>query len=154
MDKELQSIIDIFNRMLHIYSVLDKKPKMYGTGDLLYVSEIHAIHFIRNNPEINITQLAEFLGVTKGAISQTVKRLVSKRYIAKYYGRNKKEVNLRLSDKGFIIYQGYQTFNKEMLLFAEKLYENASPEEIGLVKGLFQIIYENMKKILDRYYNI
>jgi len=41
-----------------------------------------------------------------------------------------------------------------MLLFAEKLYENASPEEIGLVKGLFQIIYENMKKILDRYYNI
>jgi len=153
MDKELQSIIDIFNRMLHIYSVLDKKPKEYGTGDLLYVSEIHAIYSIGNNPEINITQLAEFLGVTKGAISQTVKRLVHKHYIARYYGRNKKEVNLRLSDKGFIIYQGYQTFNNEMLHFAEELYENASREKIEMVKRLFQIIYENMKKIYDKYYN-
>ena len=153
MDKELQSIIDIFNRMLHIYSVLDKKPKEYGTGDLLYVSEIHAIYSIGNNPEINITQLAEFLGVTKGAISQTVKRLVHKCYIARYYGRNKKEVNLRLSDKGFIIYQGYQTFNNEMLHFAEELYENASREKIEMVKRLFQIIYENMKKIYDKYYN-
>ncbi len=154
MNKELQSIIDIFFRMLHIYSVLDKKPKEYGTGDLLYVSEIHAIYSIGCNPEINITQLAEFLGVTKGAISQTVKRLVTKRYIARYYGRNKKEVNLRLSDKGFIICQGYQTFNKEMLHFAEELYENASPADIRMVKRLFQTIYENMKKILDRYYNI
>lgn len=154
MDKELQSIIDLFNKILHIYSVIDKKPKKYGTGDLLFVSEIHALEIIGNYPEINITQLSDLLGVTKGAISQTVKRLVAKRYIARYKVRNNKEVNLRLSDKGYIIFQGSQALNNEMLLFAQNLYENALPRDIEMVKKLFLIIYENMKQIQDKYFNI
>jgi DNA-binding MarR family transcriptional regulator len=149
MNKELHSIIDLFIRILHLYSVLDKKPKDFGTGDLLYVSEIHAIHAIASNPEINLTQLAELSGVTKGAISQMVKRLVSKRYIARYKVRNKKEVNLRLSDKGFLINQRYEDFEKERFVFAEKLYENASQGDITLIRNLFGIIYENMKQMAE-----
>lgn len=149
MNKELHSIIDLFIRILHLYSVLDKKPKDFGTGDLLYVSEIHAIHAIASNPEINLTQLAELSGVTKGAISQMVKRLVSKRYIARYKVRNKKEVNLRLSDKGFLINQHYEDFEKERFVFAEKLYENASQGDITLIRNLFGIIYENMKQMAE-----
>ncbi len=149
MNKELHSIIDLFIRILHLYSVLDKKPKDFGTGDLLYVSEIHAIHAIASNPEINLTQLAELSGVTKGAISQMVKRLVSKRYIARYKVRNKKEVNLRLSDKGFLINQHYENFEKERFVFAEKLYENASQGDITLIRNLFGIIYENMKQMAE-----
>lgn len=154
MDKELESMIDLFNKILHIYSVIDKKPKKYGTGDLLYVSEIHAIDVIGKNPEINLTQLADALGITKGAISQTVKRLVVKQYIAKYKIRNNKEVNLRLSDKGYLIFQGSQTFGRETLLFAEELYEKASRGEIEMTKRLFQVIYENMKQIHNKYLNI
>ncbi len=149
MNEELHSIIDLFTRILHLYSVIDKKPKDYGTGDLLYVSEIHAIHYISGNPEINMTQLAEISGVTKGAISQTVKRLVRKRYIARYKARNKKEVNLRLSDKGYLINQQYEEFEKERFVFAEKLYENASRADITLIRNLFTIIYENMKQMGD-----
>jgi DNA-binding MarR family transcriptional regulator len=148
MNEELHSIIDLFTRILHLYSVTDKKPKDYGTGDRLYVSEIHAIHYIGGNPEINMTQLAEMSGVTRGAISQTVKRLVSKRYIARYKVRNNKEVNLRLSDKGYLINQFYEAFEKERFVFAEKLYENASREDINLIKNLFGIIYENMKQMV------
>jgi len=149
MNDELHSMIDLFIRILHTYSVLDKKPKDYGTGDLLYVSEIHAIHYIGTNPEINMTQLAEMSGITKGAISQTVKRLVSKRYVARYKSRNKKEVNLRLSDKGYVINQKYEQFEKEKFVFAEKLYNNASKENIELIKNLFSIIYENIKQMSE-----
>ena len=149
MHQELHSIIDLFIRILHLYSVLDKKPKDFGTGDLLYVSEIHAIHAIGSYPEINLTKLAELSGVTRGAISQTVKRLVSKRYIARYRVRNNKEVNLRLSDKGYLINQRYMDFEKEQFVFAEKLYENASKEDITLIKNLFGIIYENMKQMAE-----
>lgn len=149
MHEELHSIIDLFLRILHLYAAIDKKPKDFGTGDLLYVSEIHAIHYISRNPEINITQLAELSGLTKGAISQTVKRLVSKRYIARYKVKNNKEVNLRLSDKGFVINQRYEEFEKERFVFAEKLYENASTEDIALIRNLFGIIYENMKQMTD-----
>jgi DNA-binding MarR family transcriptional regulator len=149
MQAELHSIIDLFTRILHLYSVIDKRPKDFGTGDLLYVSEIHAIHAIASNPEINLTQLAELSGVTKGAISQTVKRLVSKRYIARYRVKNRKEVNLRLSDKGYLINQHYENFEKERFVFAEKLYENASKEDITLIRNLFAIIYENMRQMTE-----
>jgi DNA-binding MarR family transcriptional regulator len=149
MNPELQSIIDLFNRILHLYSIIDKKPKDFGTGDRLYVSEIHAIYLIGVHPEINMTRLSELAGVTKGAVSQMVKRLVNKRYIARYKVKNKKEVNLRLSDKGFIIYQQYLAFANERFDFARKLYENASEADIKLVKNLFTIIYENMKQMTE-----
>jgi DNA-binding MarR family transcriptional regulator len=149
MNEELHSMIDLFTRILHLYSVIDKKPRDFGTGDLLYVTEIHAMHYIAANPEINVTQLAEISGVTKGAISQTIKRLVGKRYIARYKAKNKKEVNLRLSDKGYIINQKYEEFEKERFVFAEKLYENASKEDIILIKNLFTAIYENMKQMSE-----
>jgi DNA-binding MarR family transcriptional regulator len=96
-----------------------------------------------------MTQLAEITGVTRGAISQTVKRLVSKHYIARYKSKNKKEVNLRLSDKGYIINKRYEDFEKEKFVFAEKLYENASRADINLIKNLFNAIYENMKQMTE-----
>jgi DNA-binding MarR family transcriptional regulator len=151
MDNELQTIIDNFIKILHIYSIIDKKPKEYGTGDLLYVSEVHAIYIIGKNPEINLTHLAELSGVTKGAVSQMVKRLVNKRYIAKYKVKNNKEINLRLSDKGYIIFQQYMAFANERFVFAEELYKNASGKDIALVKRLFSIIYENMKQMAESY---
>jgi DNA-binding MarR family transcriptional regulator len=151
MNEELQSIIDVFNKILHIYSIIDKKPKDCGTGDLLYVSEIHTIYFIGKNPEINLTQLAEMSGVTKGAVSQIVKRLVAKRYITRHKTRNKKEVNLSLSDKGYIVFRGSQSFNNEMLQFAEELYNNASAKDRDMIKRLFEIIFDNMKQIQDKY---
>lgn len=149
MNQELHAIVELFNRILHLYSVIDKKPRDLGTGDRLYVSEIHAIHTIGSNPEINLTQLAELSGVTKGAISQTVKRLVGKRYIARYRGRNNKEVNLRLSDKGYLINQQYEAFEKERYVFAEKLYEQATRADIALIRNLFRIIYDNMKQMAE-----
>jgi DNA-binding MarR family transcriptional regulator len=151
MNAELEAIIDNFTRILHIYSVIDKKPKDFGTGDRLYVSEIHAIYIVGRYPEINMTQLAELSGVTKGAISQTVKRLSGKRYIAKYKIRNNKEVNLRLSDKGYVIYQHYLNFAKERFVFAEEIYRNASKDDIDLVKRLFAVIYENMKQMAETH---
>jgi DNA-binding MarR family transcriptional regulator len=149
MNQELHSLIDLFIRILHLYSVLDKKPKDFGSGDLLYVSEIHAIHAVGTNPEINMTQLAELSGVTRGAMSQTVKRLVGKRYMARYRVRNRKEVNLRLSDKGYMINKLYEEFEKERFVFAEKLYKNASREDITLIRNLFTIIYDNMKQMAE-----
>jgi DNA-binding MarR family transcriptional regulator len=151
MDPALRSMIDTFLKILRTYAAIAKKPKELGTGDLLYVSEIHTISIIGQHPEINMTTLADMSGVTKGAISQIVKRLISKRYVARYKTRNNKEINLRLSDKGYIVFQGHEAFEKEMFLFAEKIFENATPAERDLVKRLFDVILVNTKKILDTF---
>ena len=145
MNTELQILIDLFLKILHLYSVIGRKPKDYGTGDLLYFTEIHTITMVGKNKEINMTQLAEMMGVTKGAISQTIRKLVHKNLILKSNSTNKKEFSLMLSEKGNIVYQGQETFQGEIFTFAGSLYEQASPEDRDLVKRLFLAITSNME---------
>ncbi len=136
MNNELQNLIDLFLKILHLYSVISRKPVDYGTGDLLYFTEIHTISVVGKNREVNMTRLAEMMGVTKGAISQTVKKLVNKNLILKTNITNRKEVNLKLSDKGQMAYKGQKSFQKEIFTFAETLYNRSTPEQRELVRSL------------------
>lgn len=150
MENELQYLIDQFLKILNLYSVISRKPKDYGTGDLLYFTEVHTISMVGINKAVNMTRLAEIMGVTKGAISQTIRKLVSKKFIIKSNARNKKEINLRLSDKGMIVYKGLQSFQKEIFAFAGTLYEKAKPEDVALVRMLFEAISENMQQRVEQ----
>lgn len=145
MNNELQTLIDLFLKILHLYSVISRKPKDYGTGDLLYFTELHTIIVVARNHEINMTELAEIMGVTRGAISQTIRRLVAKNLILKSNITNRKEVNLKLSEKGLVVYKAQESFQKEIFTFAGSLYENARPEDRDLVKKLFLAISYNME---------
>jgi DNA-binding MarR family transcriptional regulator len=151
MNEELVLLIETFQKILQVYSVIERKPKDFGTGDLLYVSELHTIAKIGQHPEINITQLADATGVTKGAVSQIVKRLLKKNFIEKCKSRNRKEVNLQLSEKGNLIYREHETFEKEIFGFAEKLYNEANPAERKVALRLFNAIYLNTRKIMEDF---
>jgi DNA-binding MarR family transcriptional regulator len=146
MKSELQTLIDLFLKILHLYSVIGRKPKNYGTGDLLYIAELHTITMVGNNHEINMTRLADIMGVTRGAISQTIRKLVNKNLIIKSNLTNKKEINLKLSEKGMIVYKAQESFQKEIFTFAGSLYEQASPEDRDLVRRLFIAISSNMEE--------
>ncbi|MDU1389686.1 MAG: helix-turn-helix domain-containing protein, partial [Eggerthella sp.] len=65
-------------RVLHKYMQLEEMPFTYGDGIRLTQREIHAIDAIGENPDVNITQLAEMQGVTKAAMSQMIYRLLDK----------------------------------------------------------------------------
>jgi DNA-binding MarR family transcriptional regulator len=145
MNNDLQTLIDLFLKILHLYSVISRKPKDYGTGDLLYFTEIHTITMVGKNKEINMTKLAEIMGVTKGAISQTIRKLVYKNLILKSNSTNKKEFNLKLSSKGIMVYKGQESFQKELFEFAATLYEQALPADRDMVKRLFIAINSNME---------
>ena len=145
MNNELQNLIDLFLKILHLYSVIGRKPKDYGTGDLLYFTELHTITVVAKNKEINMTKLAEIMGVTKGAISQTIRKLLSKNLILKSNITNRKEINLKLSKKGLIVFKSQESFQKEIFTFAGSLYEKARPEDRELVKRLFLAIIDNMQ---------
>jgi DNA-binding MarR family transcriptional regulator len=145
MNNELQTLIDLFLKILHLYSVINKKPKDYGTGDLLYFTEIHTITVVGKNRKINITRLAELMGVTKGAISQTIKKLVSKNLILKTNLCNRKEINLTLSERGHLAFKGQKSMQKEIFTFASALYNRGTPEQRELVRRLFLGIIANMQ---------
>jgi DNA-binding MarR family transcriptional regulator len=146
MNSELQLLIDQFLKILHLYSVISRRPVDYGTGDLLYFTEIHTITTVGKNREINMTHLAEKMGVTKGAISQTIRKLESKNLVLKSNSNNKKEFNLKLSERGQVAYKGQMSFQREIFTFAETLYEKGTVQNRELVIGLFEAIIHNMQE--------
>lgn len=146
MNSELQELIDLFLKILHLYSVINRKPKDYGTGDLLFFTELHTISMVAGNREINMTRLADIMGVTRGAISQTIRKLVRKELIIKDNINNRKEVTLKLSPKGRKVLKEQDSFQKEIFTFADALYERAKPEERDTVRRLFIAIVGNMQQ--------
>jgi DNA-binding MarR family transcriptional regulator len=145
MNSDLQQLIDLFIKILHLYSIIGRKPKDYGTGDLLYFTEVHTIEVVGRNNGVNMTRLAEIMGVTKGAISQTIRKLVHKNLIVKTNNNNMKEINLKLSGKGRKVLKAQASFQKEIFTFAGSLYEKARPEDRETVRRLFLAIAGNME---------
>ncbi|HVN59173.1 MAG TPA: MarR family transcriptional regulator [Bacteroidales bacterium] len=146
MENELQYLIDQFLKILNLYAVLGRKPKDYGSGDLLYLTEVHTIATVGKNEKVNMTTLAEIMGVTRGAISQTIRKLVVKGLIIKSNSHNLKEFNLMLSRKGRVVYRGLGKHQKEIFAFAEPLYMSAKKEDRQLVRRLFDDISGNLEQ--------
>lgn len=125
MDREkiCEEIVELFIRLANKYKALEKIPVDYGVGKDLYHSERHLIDQIGDHPEKNITELAKFTGVTKGAISQTVKKLEKKDIVQRYKGEgNEKEVFLKLTGIGISVFNKHKEVNQETILpFYEEL---------------------------------
>jgi DNA-binding MarR family transcriptional regulator len=110
------------NNKLKIYQ---QKPQDYGTGEMIYYAELQLIKAIKNHPEKNISDFAKMFGITKGAISQTTNKLLDRGYLRKFkFEDNKKEVYLKLTDKGKTVYENamasYEHMIKELIKFAGK----------------------------------
>ncbi len=108
---ELMSTI----RKLYVqFRHIENTPQYFDIiGIWLYPSEINIIGAIGKDPGINVTELAEKIGVTKGAVSQILKKLNDKKLIEKYNNKNnKKEVLLKLTEEGIIVFNGHKNIHK------------------------------------------
>lgn len=132
-------------KVLNIYKVLDSKPRDYGTGHLMYSSEIHTIDIIARCPDSNITGLSEEMGVTKGAVSQTVNRLEKKGMVEKHHDQgNDKEIHVRLTKKGYKAHQGHEEFHNLRDSKTHDYVRNLNDEQIDLLITFFQLFYEEI----------
>jgi DNA-binding MarR family transcriptional regulator len=73
---EIHTIHERFIRVLKLSEKLEKTPRKFGTDELFTSSEIHLVEIIGQHDEtLSVTDLAGVLNVTKGAVSQTLKKL-------------------------------------------------------------------------------
>jgi len=115
--KILGQIMEQFIRVMNKFNRLDRIPMDFGIEQMLFPSEIHTIEAIGRNRGINVTELAEILGITKGAASQMVKKLLQKGLVAKLkHHVNDKELILKLTAKGENAFQDHEKFHREMHL--------------------------------------
>lgn len=106
MNNQSERIMEIMTRIINKASALMTEPRFFGTEDMLYASEIHMLDVIGKNPGINVTEIADKLGITKGAVPKIIRKLVDKDLICRYQTKdNKRMVLFELTDKGQIAFQ-------------------------------------------------
>lgn len=132
---------DMFHRVMNKMKRIEQKPRHFGTNFLLYPSEIHTIEAIGRNAGINITALAALQGVTKGAVSQIVQKLVKKSMVVRMMGEmSDREVLLKLSDTGKIAYHAHGNFHSQIDPELVEIIAQADDANIEFMETVFKAI--------------
>ena len=120
----------------------------FGTGVLMHTKEIHTVQAIGRHSGINVTKLAEQAGVTKGAVSQTINKLVRKGLVRKTHAPgNEKEVILELTDLGWVGFQNHEKFHMDTLDIARQYYGDQIKSKLERINLAVDDIY----KMLNEY---
>lgn len=141
-------IKELFIKIVNRFKIIEGMAIDFGgIGINLYPSEIHLIEVIGNYPEINITELADKMGVTKGAVSQIIKKIVKKDLVVKYKNSsNQKEVHLMLTPKGKSSYLGHEEYHKESDMELINYYSEMTIEQ----REFLQEFFERIDKIIEK----
>ena len=146
---KINDFSETFLRIINKFKALEKIPIDHGTGDLLYASEVNTLELIGRFPNINLTQIAKKRGVTKGAVSQIVAKLVKKQLVSKNQAPdNDKTVLLKLTDAGEIAFENHEKFHEKYdSPMVEKL-NSMSNEQLGLVADTFAMLESTIDSYL------
>lgn len=136
-NKELISELSELVRRLNYFGQM---PMEYVKGEKLYPSEINTIGVIGQYPELNQTEIAAKMGVTKGAISRMTKKLEQKNLIQKrQMPDNKKERYLSLTESGQNIFNYHEEFHRNMDAMLLKEIDSMTEEEKSGIRKLLNV---------------
>ncbi|QUI24941.1 MarR family transcriptional regulator [Vallitalea pronyensis] len=136
----MQNVIKLYFKSVKMFNELESIPRDFGTGDLLYSSEIHTLVAIGNHPDVNLTELANILDITKGGASKFVKKLLEKALInKKSLATNKKEVLFELTEKGRVAFHGHEKFSQDV--FGD-IYSTLSAMDASEIKFLESFLHD------------
>ena len=100
MSQDRELVSKILDSIATLVS-LDKKRVVTHKGEKLHPSEVQLLMFLYHVQDTNITAIAKEMGLTKGAISQTLSRLEKKGIISKeMYPEKKNELHVRFTESG------------------------------------------------------
>jgi DNA-binding MarR family transcriptional regulator len=101
--------------IMKLYEDLEKTPRKFGTDMPLTSSEIHLLELIGDNEGLSVTDIARLQGVTKGAISQNLKRLKAKGFtVSQPDSKNIFRSLILLTNKGKIAYYAHKHWHETM----------------------------------------
>ncbi|MCE5284671.1 MAG: MarR family transcriptional regulator [Pelosinus sp.] len=143
VDLIVEKMIRAFNTMYENA----KQPHDYGTGQLLYQSELHTLSAICNHELVNASELAQIMGITKGAITQVVNKLIQKGLIEKFnMPGNKKEVYFHVTESGIRVNEAHCQYHKMMHEPVNKYLCELDKEKLEAIGQYFDILVASMKR--------
>jgi len=104
-----------FQSILRLAQKMEKVQKSFGTGEMMSHSEIHLLEIIGDTKGLSVTDISRHLGITKGAVSQSLKRLDKKGFTTKETDpENLSRSIVSLTSKGQTAYWSHKHWHEKM----------------------------------------
>lgn len=108
-------IIEQLRRIARKKSELEKRPHEFGTGRFLQHAEMYLVEVLGQNEGMSVTRIAGIMQITKGAISQTLKKLEKKGIVQKFPDpANASRTLLYLSAEGKRVLKSHQEWHQKV----------------------------------------
>lgn len=119
---------------------LERNPRIFGDAGTLTPSEIHTVDAIGLAGAVRMGQLAERLGITKGAVTQLIDRLEGKELVLRTsHPVDSRAVLISLTKKGELAFQAHESMHQQ---FFQKLSKELDNKEIAIFEKGLQIFTE------------
>ena len=139
-----------FQQIMQLAAKLERQPRRFGTDEQLTSAEIHLIEVIGENEGSSVTELANTLGVTKGAVSQRLKKLENTGFIVNNQDpQNLSRCNVSLTAKGKTAFFAHQHWHETMDGGFRDYYLNLDPPKIDFLFDFLARVEDFLKKRLD-----
>lgn len=155
MDKVINNKHKIAYDSLHLALALvdlDKKTRYYGTDVPIFYSEIHVIMAIAEHPGIHVGGLADILGVTKGAVSEILKKLERKALVIKEIDDlNLSRYSLNLTEKGKKAHSNHMYYHSILNSMVEDELQDASEHELEFLSTFMASLMKKVKTFNENF---
>lgn len=133
-DELLQKILEQKKSLTYSYYKLLSTPQDFYHGEKMHTREVDIISEIGEKGLDNISELSDRLKITKGAVSQYLKKLEKKGFIErKQECSDKRQYSVRLTEKEKEVNKRYGIQDQEHYEKAYPFFEDFTDEELRLV---------------------
>ena len=147
--KNEKILADKFYQMGNLLIQEMQTPWSYGGNFPLSPSEIHLLEAIKSQEGANVSELAAYLEMTSGAVSQGTKKLLEKELIESYKKKgNRKEVFSRLTPLGERICEGHQKHHECMWEVWQKFMSGLDQKETQLVSDFLDMVTQGITQMI------
>lgn len=131
----------------------DRMSLSYGTDVKIHGSEIHMVCHIKRNPGSHISGIARDIKVSRGAVSQIVKKLENKGLVRKVENpKSRRQLDLVLTEKGEKAYDGHQLLHSMFTGNLEGVLEHYDQKEFSLISKFINELEDSVDQLIETAY--
>ena len=132
----------------------DRMTLTYGTDVKIHGSEIHMICHIKRNQGSHISGIARDINVTRGAVSQIVKKLEKKGLVKKVESvESRRRLDLILTEKGEKAYIGHQMLHNVFTDNLKDVLKDYKHEQFEIIAEFMSELEESIDHLINEVYS-
>lgn len=148
MEAHIKHLSEALLRVVGKINRNEKKGRNYGTGQMLHPSEVHTVMLIGNNPGEHVSELARIAGITRGAVSQMVAKLVKKGLVKKAADPDSSLKTIpQLTDMGWTAYRNHEQLHEDHDAELFNYIRSLTDDQVAVLTDFFA----HLEKMVDEY---